>query len=96
MHARDLVHLAERIYVITMPDKAEGSSPYRINDEETFVEQIAQHASFKGYERSIASGVYILTFEADTPEQEQMQWISQILAGTDLSNGRGEVIKGQH
>jgi hypothetical protein len=47
MQARDLIHLAERIYVVTMPERGQASGWYRINDEETFVEQIAQHPSFK-------------------------------------------------
>jgi hypothetical protein len=68
---------------------AYGSGCYRINDEETFVEQVAQHPPFKGCEGLHASGVYILTSAADTPEAEQLQWIAQVLSGTDLNDGRG-------
>jgi hypothetical protein len=93
MNARDLIHLAERVYVITMPDNGYGSDRYLINDEETFVEQIAQHPSFKGCEGPYASGTYILTFEADTPEAEQMRWITQVLSGTDLNDGHGGLIR---
>jgi len=96
MNVHDLIHLAERIYVITMPENGHGASRYRINDEKTFVEQIAQHASFKGCEGPHASGVYVLTFEADTPETEQMQWIAQVLSGTDLNDGHGGIIRGRH
>jgi hypothetical protein len=95
MKARDLIHLAERIYVITMPDHGQGSGCYRINDEETFVEQVAQHPSFKGCDGPHASGVYILTFEADTSETEQLQWIAQVLSGTDLEDGHGGMIRAQ-
>ena len=45
MNARDLIHLAERIYLITMPTTGHGSDRYRIHDEETFVEQLARSAS---------------------------------------------------
>jgi hypothetical protein len=93
MNARDLIHLAERIYVITMPATGHGSGHYRIYDEETFVEQIAQHPSFKACDGPHASGTYILTFEADTPETEQMTWIAQILSGTSLDDGYEGVIK---
>lgn len=96
MNARDLIYLAERIYIITMPDNGHGSGYYRINDAETFVEQIAQHSSFKGCEGPHASGVYILTFEADTPETEQMRWIAQVLGGTDLNDGHGGMIRSRH
>jgi hypothetical protein len=93
MHARDLIHLAERIYVITMPETGHGSGHYQINDEDTFVEQIAQHPSFKGCNGPHASGVYILTFEADTPETEQLTWIAQILSGTHLNDGQDGLIR---
>jgi hypothetical protein len=96
MNARDLIHLAERIYAITMPDNGHGPGYYRINDEETFVEQIAQHPSFKSCEGPHASGVYTLTFEADTPEMEQVQWIAQVLSGTDLNDGHGGMIRSRH
>jgi hypothetical protein len=93
MNARDLIHLAERIYLITMPTTGQGSGRYRIHDEETFVEQIAQHPSFKACDGPHASGTYILTFEADTPETEQMTWIAQILSGTNLDDGDAGLIK---
>ena len=96
MNARDLIHLAERIYVLTMPATGRGSGCYRIDDEDTFVEQIAQHPSFKGCNGPHASGVYILTFEADTPETEQMAWIAQILSGTNLHDGLDGLIKVRH
>jgi hypothetical protein len=93
MNARDLIHLAERIYVITMPSSGHGSGRYRIHDEETFVEQIAQHPSFKACDGPHVSGAYLLTFEADTPETEQMAWIAQILSGTNLDDGYDGLIK---
>jgi hypothetical protein len=57
MQARDLIHPAERIYAVTMPERGQASGWYRINDEETFVEQIAQHPSFKGCAGPQASDV---------------------------------------
>ena len=96
MNARDLIHLAERIYVITMPTTGHGAGRYRIHDEETFVEQIAQHPSFKACDGPHASGTYILTFEADTPETEQLRWIAQILSGTNLDDGYEGLIKVRH
>lgn len=96
MNARDLIQLAERVFVISMPDNAHGSGYYRINDEETFVEQLAQHVSFKDFQRSQASGAYVLTFAADTPETEQLQWIAQVLSGTDLHDGHGGMIRALH
>jgi hypothetical protein len=93
MNARDLIHLAERIFIITMPDHTHGSGYYRINDEETFVEQLAQHSSFKNCQGPHASGTYILTFSADTSEAEQMQWIAQILSGVDLYDGQAGMIR---
>ncbi len=96
MNARDLIHLAERIYLITMPATGHGSGRYRIHDEETFVEQIAQHPSFKACDGPHPSGTYILTFEADTPETEQMAWITQILSGTSLDDGYEGLIKLRH
>jgi hypothetical protein len=96
MNAHDLIHLAERIYLITMPTTGRGSGRYRIHDEETFVEQMAQHSSFKACDGPHASGTYILTFEADTPEAEQMRWIAQILSGTNLDDGDENLIKLRH
>jgi hypothetical protein len=96
MNARDLVHLAERIYLITMPATGAGESRYRIDDEETFVEQLAQHPSFKACDGPHASGTYVLTFEADTPETEQMNWIAQILSGTNLNDGQGGLMRSRH
>jgi hypothetical protein len=96
VNARDLIHLAERIYLITMPTTGHGSGCYRIHDEETFVEQIAQHPSFKACDGPQPSGTYILTFEADTPETEQMTWITQILSGTSLDDGYEGLIKLRH
>jgi hypothetical protein len=96
MNARDLIYLAERVYVITMPDNGQGSARYLINDEETFVEQMAQHPSFKGCEGPYASGTYILTFEADTPEAEQLRWIAQVLSSTDLNDGHGGLMRCSH
>lgn len=96
MNARDLIHLAERIYVITMPTTGQGFGRYRIQDEDTFVEQIAQHPSFKACDGPHASGTYILTFEADTPETEQLRWIVQILSGTNLDDGFEGLIKVGH
>ena len=96
MNARDLIHIAERIYVISMPETGHGPGRYRIHDEDTFVEQIAQHPSFKGCDGPHSSGTYILTFEADTPETEQMAWIAQVLSGTDLNDGYGGIIRGRH
>jgi hypothetical protein len=96
MNARDLIHLAERIYVITMPATGHGPGRYRIHDEDTFVEQIAQHPSFKGCDGPHASGTYILTFEADTPETEQMAWIAQVLSGTNLDDGCAGLIRVRH
>ena len=96
MNAHDLIHLAERIYLITMPATGHGSGRYRIHDEETFVEQIAQHPSFKTCDGPHPSGTYILTFEADTPETEQMAWIAQILSGTSLDDGYERLIKLRH
>jgi hypothetical protein len=93
MNARDLIHLAERIYVITMPETGHGPGRYRIHDEDTFVEQIAQHPSFKGCDGPHASGTYILTFEADTPETEQMAWIAQVLSCTNLDDGYKGLIR---
>jgi hypothetical protein len=94
MNARELIHLAERIFVITMPDNGHGAGYYRINDEETFVEQMAQHASFKDCQGPHVSGAYVLTFAADTPETEQLQWIAQVLSGTDLHDGHGGMLRG--
>jgi hypothetical protein len=37
-----------------------------------------------------------LTFEADTPETEQMTWITQILGGTSLDDGYEGLIKLSH
>jgi hypothetical protein len=65
MNARDLIHLAERVYVITMPDNGHGSDRYLINDEETFVEQIAQHPSFNGH----GSDHYLINDEETFVEQ---------------------------
>jgi hypothetical protein len=96
MNARDLIHFAERIYLITMPATGHGSGHYRIHDEETFVEQIAQHPSFKACDGPHPSGTYILTFEADTPETEQLAWITQILSGTSLDDGSEGLIKLRH
>jgi hypothetical protein len=79
-----------------MPATGRGSDCYRIDDEDTFVEQIAQHPSFKGCNGPHTSGVYILTFEADTPETEQMAWIAQILSGTNLHDGLDGLIKVRH
>jgi hypothetical protein len=93
MNARDLILLAERIFVITMPATDHGSGHYRIQDEETFVEQMAQHPSFKGCDGPHASGTYILTFQADTPEMEQLAWITQILGGTNLDDGHDRLMK---
>jgi hypothetical protein len=93
MNARDLILLAERIFLISMPATDHGSGHYRIHDEETFVEQLAQHPSFKACDGPHASGTYVLTFQADTPETEQLAWITQILDGTTLDDGREGLIK---
>jgi hypothetical protein len=68
MNARNLIHLAERIYVITMPTTGHGSSVTASMMKKRLWSNRAT-SSYKGCDGPHASGTYILTFEADTPKR---------------------------